>query len=546
MSENSSSPEALNQKQPAAALEAEGSSNYKWHVLFTVIFGTFMVILDATAVNVAIPNFRDVFAENGQKAALDAVDGIITAYLLALGIITPLAGYLADRFGIKRVYLISLGFFVGGSALCSLAPSLGWLIAFRAVQGLGGGILVPLGTSMLINAFPERQRGLAFGIFGIPLIVAPASGPVLGGYFVEYLTWHYIFLVNIPVGLVGILLGALWLREGKRVERAGFDFLGIIFSVISFGTLLYAIQRGSSDGWGSLTIVSLLVIGIVSFLLMVIVELRSPNPLLDIRLFARPIFAGANIVTWVSVIALFGAEFLLPLYLQTLRGQSPLQAGLLVLPLALAAGVTSPFAGILYNKIGARWLIFIGGVLLAINTWNLAEVTLDTPFWYLMVIVAIRGLAIGLIQQTTINASYTGLKPEQMPRASSLSTALRNVFQSFGVAVLGTIISVRTTTYMDSARSDLLNPATELGKQLVNAVKGMLTQNPHMPQIATEQAILGKLLGAQFPSSFLHALNDGYWLCFWLSVLMVLLAFTLPGPRHQQKDVPAQEPAIES
>src|SRR5579885_3102788 len=247
-----------------------------------------------------------------------------------------------------------------------LSPSLPFLVAFRALQGLGGGMLGPLGISLLFGAFAEKERGVAFGLYGIPLIVAPASGPVLGGYFVQYLDWRYIFFINIPVGIAGILLGSFWLRESRRGTAARLDIPGVLLSTISFGTLLYAIQRGGSDGWTSQRILILLGVGIAAFIAFVIVELRVKEPLLDLRLFLRRTYAFANIVGWVSSIALFGAEFLLPIYLQTLRGRTPLEAGLLVLPLAISAGIVTPLAGALYNKVGGRWLIAFGSILLAI------------------------------------------------------------------------------------------------------------------------------------------------------------------------------------
>ena len=360
-----------------------GDPNYKWKILVSVIFGTFMVILDSTAVNVAIPTLQREF-----KAPIDQVDGVLTAYILALGIVTPLAGWFAERFGIKRVYTTSLGLFVLGSVLCAFASSLPFLVAFRALQGLGGGMLAPLGISLLFGAFAEKERGVAFGIYGLPLIVAPASGPVLGGYFVQYLSWRYIFLINIPVGIAGIILGSLWLRETRRGIAARLDIPGVILSSLSFGTLLYAIQRGASDGWTSPRVLTLFGIGSIALTSFIIVELRVKEPLLDLRLFRKRTYAFANIVGWVSSIALFGAEFLLPIYLQTLRGRTPLQAGLLVLPLALSAGIVTPIAGALYNRVGGRWLIFAGSILLAINTWELAHLTADTSYTAIMVIVA--------------------------------------------------------------------------------------------------------------------------------------------------------------
>ena len=513
--------------------------NYKWRVLFSVIFGTFMFILDSTAVNVAVPTLQKVFGSGGHAASVDQVDGVLTAYILALGIVTPLAGYLSERFGIKRMYLLSLAAFIVGSLACALAPNLIFLTAFRALQGFGGGMLGPLGISLLFGAFPEKERGLAFGVYGIPLVVAPASGPVLGGYFVQYLSWHYIFLVNIPIGIVGIILGYFWLRENKRGTSAKLDIPGVVLSTISFGTLLYAIQRGSSDGWTSARIVALLSIGIIALLALVVVELRVNDPLLDLRLFAKRSYAFANIVGWVSSIALFGAEFLLPIYLQTLRGQTPLQAGLLVLPLAIAAGIVTPLAGGLYNRIGGRWLIVIGSVLLAINTWFLAHIAVDTPFIDIMGIVAIRGVALGLSLQTTLTIALNGLEPRQLPRASSLLTASRNIFQSFGVAALGTIVTNQLATRTTQTANDLKDPATSLGKQLLHIVQGLQQQG--LPAGAAFGKAFSQLMAMQLPLNFTQSINDAYFVTFWLAIAAALLALTLPGRPRQAQTVETQQ-----
>ncbi len=511
-------------------MNVDGDTNYKWKVLASVVFGTFMVILDATAVNVALPTFQHIF-----DSSVDQVDGILTAYVLALGIVTPLTGYLSERFGIKRMYLTSLGLFVAGSILCAFATSLPLLIVFRVFQGLGGGMLVPLGTSLLFGAFPEKERGLAFGLYGIPLVVAPASGPVLGGYFVEYLDWRYIFLINIPVGIGGIILGIFWLRENRRGAWARLDILGVLLSTIGFGTLLLAIQRGGSEGWTSSRIVTLLSIGLVSLVGLVIAELWAREPLLSLRLFLRRTYTFANIVGWVSSIALFGSEFLLPIYLQSLRGCTPLEAGLLVLPLALAAGITTPIAGMLYNRVGGRWLIMLGSILLAINTWELAHFTVDTPFTRVIFIVAIRGIALGLVLQTTLTTALSGLKPEQLPRASSLLNATRNVFQSFGTAMLGTVLTHQFNVYLDATKSDLHNPATTVGQQFFKLVQTL--QQSGLPAGTAREMAMGQLLQQSIPQNFIQGLNDAYLVTFYLAVATIFLALTLPGRSRPGKEI---------
>jgi DHA2 family multidrug resistance protein len=241
------------------------------------------------------------------------VDGVIIAYTLASGVTIPLTGFIAERFGNKRTYLVALGLFVAGSACCALAPSFTLLVGFRVLQGIGGGMLAPLGIAILFDAFPEQERGLANGIFGIPLVVAPASGPLLGGYFTEYLNWRYIFLVNLPIGLLGIILGSIWLRTSHSSTLVKLDLPGLILSMIGFSSLLYALQRGASIGWTSPLLLIILSIGVVAFGLFVIVEWKTPAPLLDLHLFLHRAYACASVVGWIGYIALFGAEFLRPL-----------------------------------------------------------------------------------------------------------------------------------------------------------------------------------------------------------------------------------------
>ena len=535
------------QTQEVQAASGGPASPNKWKILVAVIFGTFMFILDATAVNVAIPTFQRVFGTVGKPASVDQIDGILTAYILAIGIITPLAGYLSDRFGIKRMYLLSLSMFTIGSIACSFAPTLPLLVAFRALQGFGGGMLGPLGISLLFGAFPEKERGLAFGIYGIPLVFAPASGPVLGGYFVQYLSWHYIFWINIPIGIVGVILGYFWLQEGRRGTSAKLDIPGVILSTIGFGTLLYAIQRGGSIGWGSVQIITFLTVGIVALLVFIVVEFRTKDPLLDLRLFVKRTFASANVVGWVSSIALFGSEFLLPIYLQTLRGRTPLEAGLLVLPLAISSGIVTPLAGALYNRVGGRWLIAIGSILLAVNTWYFAHITIDTSYIEIMGLVAIRGVALGLVLQTTLTAALTDLNPRQLPRASSLLTATRNVFQSFGVGILGTIVTNQLAAYNTNTVNDLKNPATALGKLFISTMQSILhTLPPNLPAALAEKAAAGKaiaqIMAQQVPLNFVTAINDAYWVTFWLSIASAILAFTLPGKPRKTKEAQQESP----
>jgi DHA2 family multidrug resistance protein len=495
---------------------------YKWQVVASVIFGTFMVIMDATVVNVALPTLRTFFGGSSQ-ASIDQVQWVISGFTLAIGIVTPMAGLLADRFGIKRVYLLSLLGFTIASALCGLAPNLPLLIFFRILQGLAGGSALPLGTALLFSAFPQEERGLAFGVFGIPLVAAPALGPVIGGALVEYVDWRYIFFVNVPIGLLGVSIGWWLLRDNKREGHVPIDYIGVLLAIIAFGGILYGLSNGAPDsnagsgataittsgGWGSWQVITSLSVGGVFLIAFIFWELfKKEEALLDIRLFKRPTFVIANVIGWISVTAFFGAEFLLPLYLQVLRNLSPLQTGLLLLPLALSSGVLSPFVGRIQDKIGPRVLVALGFGLLIINTWQLSLLTLDESYGYIAFLLVLRGVALGLVLQPTLLAGLSGIPPRALPRASSLVNSSRSIFQSLGVAILATILTITTTN------------------QLSGFQPPQPTSTPPPPDY--QQTVQQALTNA-FHHAFLSGLSNAYFLTFVVAAAASVIALFLPG-----------------
>ncbi len=478
---------------------------YKWQVVASVVFGTFMVIMDATVVNVALKTLQTSF-----NTSINQVQWVISGYVLALGVVTPLSGFLGDRFGIKRIYLISLALFVFGSILCAAAPSIELLILARVIQGVGGGAAIPLGTAMLFAAFPPQERGMALGVFGIPLVVAPALGPVLGGYFVEYLDWRLIFLINIPIGGVGIWIAGNLLKEQKGEGKQRFDLSGTITSVIGFGALLYGLSSGAGDGWTAPNVLISLIIGGVSLIAFGFIELTKEDGLVDLRLFKNFTFTISNAIGWITTIAFFGAEFLLPLYLQVLRGLTALETGLLLLPLALSSGILIPFTGKLYDKIGARPLVTFGFALLTINTWQLAQIKLDTSLWFIGFLLVLRGVALACVIQAAQAVALGQVAPPKLPRASSLVNASRQIFQSLGVAVMGTILQI-------SLNSVKQPPVQAAG-------------GPPNPQVI-----------AAFQDAYLKGLENAYLFSFWIAVTAVALALLLPGWPMQQKQ--ASRPA---
>jgi DHA2 family multidrug resistance protein len=410
---------------------------------------------------------------------------------------------MADTFGIKRVYVFSLIAFVVGSLLCGLAPNLDTLIAARALQGLGGGMALPLGTAMLFGAFPPRQRGLALGVFGIALVFAPATGPLIGGALVDHGLWRWIFFINIPIGLVGAGLSTLLLREARPARRPRFDLPGVVLSTVGFGAVLYGASVAGEQGvgWTAPQVIGSLAGGVLMLALFFVVELFMPQPLLNVRLFAKPTFFVANLIGYVSVVALFGAEFLLPLYLQVLRGQTAFQAGLLLLPLAIASGFTTPLAGRVLDRIGPRPLVVAGFALLAYNTYQLSQLTQDTSFTFLIWLVAVRGVALGLVVQSTQVAALSDVPDAQLPRGSSLINATRQTFQAIGVAILATVLSSAVTVQGPPPGTDLKGPIPPFILPLVH----------------------------KFEAQYLTGLDHAYTVTFFAALIAVALALFLPG-----------------
>ncbi len=337
-------------QNPVAAPRQGGRVSYKWIVALVVIFGLFMTILDGTIVNIAIPRLQNVFG-----ADLASVQWVLTAYTLAQGVATPLTAFLAQRLGQKRLYLIALAGFTIGSALCGLSLNLSMLIFFRVVQGATGAFMSPLAITLLWSEFPPEERGTAMGALGVPILLAPAFGPTLGGYIVTYLGWQLIFFVNVPIGIIGMILGIIFLREGRSETRRPFDIPGFLFASIGLGSLLYGLSDASTDGWTSTKVEGFLALGIVMLVFFVIVELRIVNrggyPLLDLRVFANGPFTTSMIASALVTFALYGGLFIIPIYLQNVRGLSAYQAGLLLLPQAFASMVAALVGGRLVDRI---------------------------------------------------------------------------------------------------------------------------------------------------------------------------------------------------
>src|SRR5215211_3224264 len=529
----------------------------KWKVLISVMFGIFMIILDATVVNVAFPTLRREFG-----ATLADAQWVLSIYVLSLGVTTPVSGYLADRFGIKRVYLFGLTIFVVGSFLCGLAPSLGWLIAARALQGFGGGIAQPLGPAQLYRAFPPKEQGTALGYFGIVLVFAPALGPVLGGWLVDANLWRLIFFINIPIGILGVLLGSRFLPDHQAERKPAFDPLGLITAVIGFGAVLYAASIAETNGWTGPATLTAFTIGIVALIAHVVIELYFvKEPMTSLRLFRNPVFLNAALVGYVATIALFSAEFLMPVYLQAFRGRTALQTGYILLAVAATSGIATPLAGRLYDKIGPRMNMIVGFAILCINTWQLSRIEGTTPISYILFLLALRGLAVGLTLQTSFVAALSSVPLNNLPRGSSLLNSTRFVVQAVSVAALATVFSSAISADIRAQQDQMQEAQTAAAAAApfgICETPGVRAEENLPPGVDTSLASLSTSAAAAAKMKILSTLKlacdqsiqgfeNAYRITFFAAIGALILGAFLPGwPRKWGgRGSPAPMPAAD-
>jgi EmrB/QacA subfamily drug resistance transporter len=420
--------------------------DYKWLVAIAFVFGIFMDLMDITIVNVALPTLgRDFHASNA------SLEWVVTGYLLSLAIWIPASGWIGDRVGTKRVFIFALAMFIGSSALCGLAWNTSSLITFRVLQGVGGGMMTPVGMTMLFRAFPPRERAQASIVVSIPTVIAPAIGPVLGGALVDYVGWRWIFFVNLPIGVAAILFTLLFVRDHREPRSGAFDVPGFVLSGASLILVLFALSRGPEAGWGSLAVVSTGIVGAILLGAFVVAELRSKAPMLDLRLLRDHMFRNANIVYFAAMAGLTGVLFLLPLYMQQLRGFSAIKTGLILMPTAVMVATLAPVSGWLYPKIGPKRMLAFAMSIFVASSLLLLLVDLSTSTFWLVAILALRGVGMAFTFVPLQAASFATIKPEDTGQASSIFNTNRQVASSVGVALLATVLIERTHAHTADA-----------------------------------------------------------------------------------------------
>ena len=431
---------------------------YRWRATLVIALGLLMAILDSTIVSVVLPQMATAF-----KTDYQTITWVGTGYFLANAAVIPIVGYISDRVGSKVIFLIALGLFTLGSALCAIAPNEQTLIAFRVFQGIGGGALLPVAMAMIFRLFEPTERAGAIALLMLPLLLGPAFGPTLGGYLATNFSWNTIFTINLPIGVVAFVLSLLVLR-GKAAEREAlgddeapasgvhrFDWLGLLLAMIGFTVLVYSINRAGTDGWGNSTVIALLITGGVLLVAFVLTELLVKDPVMNIRLFGNYTFAISNVLIWATTGVLFGTIFLLPLFFEHVEGLSSLTTGEIMISQGLAMAVGLALSGKLYNVMGPRILSIAGAVLVAISMIGFLHLEVNTTGASLQIWLILRGLGLGIVAQPLQTLAVSVVSKQQMAKASSLMSSTKNVFGAIGVTILTSYLTQQATKHARDA-----------------------------------------------------------------------------------------------
>ena len=483
-----------------------------WRISLVVIVGAVMSILDTTIVNIALDSLsRDL------HSPLSDIQWVATGYMLALAAVIPVSGWAAEKVGARRLWIGSVVLFTLGSALCGAAWSTESLIVFRVLQGLGGGMVMPVGQMVLARAAGPQRMGRVMSVVGVPMVLAPVFGPTIGGLLLEHLGWRWIFFVNLPIGVACVLGGARVLHESRDEEHGGFDVFGFVFLSCGLFALVLGLLRGNDWGWSSGRVLGLFAAAAALLLAFVVAEWKQREPMLDLSLFRVPTFAGAQVVAFVISSAMFSQFLYLTLYLQNVLGYSPIAAGVRFLPLSLLSFVAAPIAGRLSARVPVRLLLGFGLVLIGGALLLMHGITVGSGWTTLLAGFLVGGVGIGMVNAPLASTAVSVVPPRRAGMASGINNTFRQVGIATGIAALGAI-------FQSSIRADLASKVpTGHVAQLSRAVASGATQQalaavPRQARAATATAAR---------SAFVNGLNEILLVAAFVALAGAVLAFVL-------------------
>ena len=499
------------------ALEKHQAS--KWIVAVTVMLPTFVEIMDISVVNVSLPHIQ-----GSLSAGLDEVTWILTSYLVSNAIIIPISGWLAGIFGRKRYLIFSLILFTGSSVLCGSALSLAVLIVARIIQGIGGGGLQPISQAILLESFPTEERGLAMAFFGMGVVLAPILGPVLGGWLTDTWNWRWVFYINLPAGVLAIVLVSFFVHDPGYIRRhqLKIDTWGLFFLAVGLGCLQIVLDKGQRDDWfSSHFIVACSIIAGTALIIFLTIESRVPHPVVNLRAFRDRSFAVGNLIMFTGFFCLFASIVLLPLYLQNLMGYTSFWAGLVLGPGGIAAFFIMPLAGLMMKKnVSPRLLLAVGLSISACALWLMSSFNLQADFQAVVVPRVVQGLGLGLFFVPLSAATFAGIPNEETGNASGIFNLLRNLGGSCGVAFATTVLARRAQLHQTFLAGHVTPYNPSFQRYLAQVQQWLQI---HQPPVAGANAPLAEIYQQVLRQANMMAFNDTFWLLALATAVLVPL-----------------------
>jgi MFS transporter, DHA2 family, multidrug resistance protein len=503
-----------------------------WIIAISVMLGTFMEVLDTTVVNVSLPHIA-----GSLSATVDESTWALTSYLVANAIVLPITGWLANHFGRKRLLMSAVVGFTTASFLCGLAPNLPSLILFRILQGACGGGLQPISQAVLLEAFPPRDRGKAMGFWGLGIVVAPMLGPVLGGWLTDNYSWRWVFYINIPVGILALIMTRMFIFDPPYIRRGkgSVDYWGIGMLAVGVGALQIVLDKGQEEDWfSSHGITALVAICAVSLAAFVVYELfATQHPVVDLRVFKIRTYATGVFLMTVLGFVLYGSLVLLPILLQTLLGYPSLQAGIAMAPRGLGSFIAMPLVGIIMIHFDSRKLLTLGVVVAAFTLFQLSWLNLYSGYWDVFWPQLIQGLSLALLFVPLTTITMDPIPKENMGNATSIFNLMRNIGGSMGIANVTTIVARHTQMHINDLGAHI-NPYALNARMTMSGIAGALTSRGMDPSTASRTAYAATF-GIVAKQSAMLSFVDAFWLLGLTFLLIIPLIYLMKKP-HSHGD----------
>lgn len=469
-------------------------------IIAALLIGAFVALLNQTLLNVALPSIMDDL-----KIATNTAQWLTTGFMLVNGVLIPISAFLVEKFTTRQLFITAMSLFSLGTLVCGIGTGFEMIMVGRVIQAVGAGILMPLMNIVFLRIFPIEERGKAMGLMAVAMIFAPAVGPTLSGWVVQNYSWRVLFFIVLPLAILSTLLGMKTMQNVGQTTSPKLDKTGVILSTIGFGGLLYGFSDAGTDGWGSATVITCLIVGVIALALFVWRELKAETPLLEFRIFRYNMYSLTTLINIIITMALYSGMILLPIYLQTIRGFTPMESGLMLLPGAILMGIMSPITGIIFDKIGARWLSVVGLIITVITTWQFSQLTDSTTYTHMIITYTVRMLGMSMLSMPIVTAGLNQLPQRLSSHGTAMSNTLRTVGGALGMALFVSLMTNKTkSTITDTLMS------------------GTVSLN--------DKAAMLKLTQEATISGVTHAFN----IATWITVVALVLAFFIKRLHRSQ------------